>query len=612
VAAASSSTYGIVTIQEAFNDDPVTRGWGGVDNTTAPNNYGFRTTDNTGTAVNPAWGTASPGGEIGGHVNRAPNSFYGIDLGGNFDPNTMDMNVQGVINNVSSGSSTTLNLVWSQGIASANGSGGEPGAMLGISWDDGVVGSLEARGNGFGIADTGGPNRPINSTTIPFEMDWDSATSTLTFDLNGDVGTLVVGSPGDIPDLTHWGMWGRTDSSPDNGNVLWIDDIQMTVITAINVAAGWTLNNTGNYFTGTNWSGGVPNAIDATAKFASPDVSITGPGHLVYANSNVTVGTLEFNTATPFLLAGLGTLTIQSTTTGLVDVTQGSHKINLPVVVASDTTVNVASGATLRVSDPVTINSGVDVTQTGAGTVIYESTVTVVGGGNLEIDNSQYMAALTVGSGGGVTLSQSGGNRSMRVNALSLSGKLDLKDNKLVTPMSIGSHNGSNYTGVTGLIESGRNGGVWDSAAGITTSMTDATSGTGYNMIGVATGTEARGIGATDTDLWGGRTVVGTDTLVMFTFGGDANLTGNVDVDDYGQIDFNASTGGVLTGWFNGDFDYNGFQDVDDYGVIDFVINIQNQVFPTGGGIEIAAVPEPTSVSLLALGAAAMLRRRRR
>ena len=63
--------------------------------------------------------------------------------------------------------------------------------------------------------------------------------------------------------------------------------------------------------------------------------------------------------------------------------------------------------------------------------------------------------------------------------------------------------------------------------------------------------------------------------LVKYTYGGDANLSGQLDVDDYGQIDFNSSTGGSMAGYFNGDFDYNGILDVDDYGIIDFGFDIQ-------------------------------------
>jgi hypothetical protein len=99
----------------------------------------------------------------------------------------------------------------------------------------------------------------------------------------------------------------------------------------------------------------------------------------------------------------------------------------------------------------------------------------------------------------------------------------------------------------------------------------------------------------------------------MYTYGGDANLSGNVDIDDYGQIDFNSAIGGILPGWFNGDFDYNGSVDIDDYGIIDFVIGIQGAPFPTSlaATLGVASVPEPVSLVHLLAGVL-LLRRRRR
>ena len=48
------------------------------------------------------------------------------------------------------------------------------------------------------------------------------------------------------------------------------------------------------------------------------------------------------------------------------------------------------------------------------------------------------------------------------------------------------------------------------------------------------------------------------DLLVMYTYAGDANLDGKIDIDDYGQIDSNVSKSDTVFGWFNGDFNYDG------------------------------------------------------
>jgi hypothetical protein len=110
---------------------------------------------------------------------------------------------------------------------------------------------------------------------------------------------------------------------------------------------------------------------------------------------------------------------------------------------------------------------------------------------------------------------------------------------------------------VSGLIQSGRNGGSWD------------------GPLGVATGQQVAGGGVIDIDtaVWAGQTVSGSDVLVMYTYGGDANLDGKINVDDYGHIDSSIPTG--ATGWFNGDFNYDGKINIDDYGIIDPSIFVQ-------------------------------------
>jgi hypothetical protein len=108
-----------------------------------------------------------------------------------------------------------------------------------------------------------------------------------------------------------------------------------------------------------------------------------------------------------------------------------------------------------------------------------------------------------------------------------------------------------------------------------------------------------------------GQTVLGSDTIAMVTWGGDANLDGKINIDDYGRIDGNVGQSGSVFGWDKGDFNYDGKINIDDYGIIDGNINRQGATFSTGGSVEgVAAVPEPAGVAL-AIGAMALLRRRR-
>jgi hypothetical protein len=174
----------------------------------------------------------------------------------------------------------------------------------------------------------------------------------------------------------------------------------------------------------------------------------------------------------------------------------------------------------------------------------------------------------------------------------------------------VGSWTGSAYDGVTGLVASGRGDGSWN-GGGITTSSANGK----LTGLGVAAASDVLGIANGDAGTWNGQTVTGSDTLVMYTYGGDANLDGKINIDDYGRIDSNVGFNGTVHGWYNGDFNYDGSINIDDYGIIDSNIGIQGP--PLGAAqplAGLAVVPEPASVALIGLGAAALsgARRRRR
>src|SRR5206468_12667162 len=94
----------------------------------------------------------------------------------------------------------------------------------------------------------------------------------------------------------------------------------------------------------------------------------------------------------------------------------GTQKLNLPTVIASNTVLNVASGANLIVADPLTINSGKTVTQTGAGTVTYQSIVNVLGGAGIAFGNSTHAHELDISATG--TASIGGSSTVLTVDTL--------------------------------------------------------------------------------------------------------------------------------------------------------------------------------------------------
>jgi co-chaperonin GroES (HSP10) len=245
------------------------------------------------------------------------------------------------------------------------------------------------------------------------------------------------------------------------------------------------------------------------------------------------------------------------------------------------------------------------VTTTGSGTVTYESTVTLQTGASIAFTSSQHLAGLTVGSGATATLATgASGTRVLETDNLSINtsgGKVDLKDNKMIfRNQGTGAWNGSNYAGVSGLIKSGRNNGGWN-GSGLVTSMSAAASPSFLTTLAVATAGEA---GKT---TFNGVSVASGDTLVMYTYAGDANLSGAINADDYFQIDSHyGKTANSAKSYFNGD----------DYMLIDASFAFHGTPFssaaPSGLAASVSAVPEPAALGVVALFAMGSFARRHR
>ena len=139
----------------------------------------------------------------------------------------------------------------------------------------------------------------------------------------------------------------------------------------------WTSANSGNWQTALNWFNLViPNSNSAEVFF---DDAISEP-RTVFSDTPVRAKSVTFNNPNEYVVMGNGSLTLDSnTSTAMIDVQDGSHRIQLPVSLADATTVNVEAGATLTFAGDVNLNVH-DLTTQGPGTVIFQHRVSSEGG----------------------------------------------------------------------------------------------------------------------------------------------------------------------------------------------------------------------------------------
>jgi hypothetical protein len=243
------------------------------------------------------------------------------------------------------------------------------------------------------------------------------------------------------------------------------------------------------------------------------------------------------------------------------------------------------------------------------------------------------IAAATLDLRSSSRLNQAAGSPLLKIGALRLAstGTIDLADSDMLA-------SAATYSEIATYIANARNGGGWD-RPGITSSAASADLNHATTL-GLLTGAQYKSVNGPTFD---GLTVNDTDTLVKFTWTGDANFSGTVNFDDYVRTDIGFNT--HLTGWANGDFNYSGAVDFDDYVLIDVAFNTQSGTLGravsylngddrSGVGLDdpsvqqivehftdfglpyaqhfLAAVPEPGAMGLLLPVFAFLGRRRRR
>ncbi len=485
----------------------------------------------------------------------------------------------------------------------------------------------------------------------------------------GGTGTLAVGRF-DAPSGTNATVSALVSGAQTGGSVTKVGDGNVT-FSAANTYAGGTLISAGAVGLGID-SVGVGAGV-TSGPLGTGVVTLPSNGSLFAAGAPRTLGNNIVITGSPIIITGTNDLNlagdvslgggnrglrIDNGTTSFSGVISGSGGIvktgtGAAILSGANTysgatsifagTLSVSSsnnlgdgsatntllfnGGTLRATGPVDSagrNAQLLVSSTvqadapvALGDVSGTASLTKTGTGALTVNSLRTTANLTV-STGALAIAPNGTATGVSVvNTVTTTpaGRLDIGDNHLIVHANpVGTANAGVYDGISGLIQSGRAGGAWN-GSGIVTSQSTAAAGS-LTTIGVSSAQDVKGLAnPADTSTWTGQTVTGSDTLVMYTYGGDANLDGKINVDDYGRIDLNSPIPGA-SGWSNGDFNYDGKINVDDYGIIDFNVGIQGTPFFTasaGGPAGVAAVPEPAAAAAtLLLSAGALTSRRRR
>jgi hypothetical protein len=444
-----------------------------------------------------------------------------------------------------------------------------------------------------------------NGTIGEYTTSGATVNASLVSGLNSPIGIAVSGSDLFVTNQGS-GTIGEYTTSGTTVNASLVSGLNAPFgIAVVPEPSTWAVNSDGNWNTPGNWTSGlIPNAVDAEADFYS---AITSSPQTVYTDTPITAGTLHFNNANEYVIAGAPTLTLQvNNGNALVQVDQGTDELDLPVIVASNTVFNVATGATLLVANPVTVNSGEALTQSGGGTVTYQSIITVLGSGSISFANSTHAHELSLASG--ATASVGGTGTVLEVDTLANSGTLNLENNTLL--IDFGS-SADPVASVRAELISGRAGGTWN-GVGIDSS-TAALPANSHYALGYADGADGVVAGLSSGQV-----------EIKYTLYGDADLDGAVTGSDFTILA--ANLGKSVTAWDKGDFNYDGVVNGNDFTAL--VSNLGKSAsgaavvlpaadyaaidaFAAANGL-LADVPEPSAFAIIAIAGAGLCHRRRR
>ncbi len=309
------------------------------------------------------------------------------------------------------------------------------------------------------------------------------------------------------------------------------------------------LGGTNSYSGGTTVQSGT---LTATTSGAIPGgTSVANSGTVNLTTGTQTLGAITGNGS--FNVTNSATVTIPSIVQGSASVaTSATLNLTGPGAVASNLTLansgslNVTGGSHAAGVVGTELNGGLQGSQRGS--------TTVSGNGTTLTTGQIYQANVSVGSGAEIVLTAPNGitgtaDLSAVNNAITLAGTtdawtgtIDLGKSGILVPTGNGAT-------INDQIKQGRNGGTWNGAGGITSSL-------------AASNPSEYAVGYSEYTVSGGSAVPAGVGTIATTIVGDAYLQGQVTAIDRALVSGpNSNSGKQNVGWSGGDFAYHGVVD---------------------------------------------------
>jgi autotransporter-associated beta strand protein len=295
--------------------------------------------------------------------------------------------------------------------------------------------------------------------------------------------------------------------------------------------------------------------------------SVAGPTAVNTGGALVIDGGINYSAAEPLALSGTGI-----SSGGALISSGGNNTFAGPVTIAASASITANSDLTLSAG----IRGASDLT---------------IGGTNTLASGGIRVTTLNVNNPRVETTAGRSSSKTSQISTLNLgSGTLDLNDNDLVV-------GNTTAAAVRAQLISGQ----------ITSTVAASQAN---RALGSAQASEVLGA-VYPVPFSGVQVQSGSDVVVRYTYRGDANLNGQVDSVDFNALAaaYGATSGGV---WKDGDFNYDDKINTLDFNYLAGNFNATPIPSALPGATLGSVVPEPGSLSLIALGIAGLVARRRR